>query len=73
MPWHQLIGTLLVALGVECLAYGGRMGHRLPKTWSGAPEEWLPEYRRILKRSLVIFGIGAVLILGGIAVFVWGS
>ena len=73
MLWHQLIGTVLVAIGVECLAYGGRMGRQLPQPWRSMPEEWLPEYRRILKRSLIVMGVGAAIVVGGIVSFVWGG
>ena len=71
--WQQLLGVGMVAFGLACLWSGGRMGRLLPKPWSGPPQEWLPESRRILKRSLVVLGVGAALTVAGIATFVWSG
>jgi hypothetical protein len=55
----------LLLLGGLCLWSGGRMGHLLPKPWSGAPRDWLPEHRRVLSRALAILCFGIVLVIGG--------
>ena len=68
---REWIGSGLLVVGVLCLWSGGWMGRLLPRPWSGAPDEWLPEYRRLVKRSLVTLGAGTVLALGGIACLVW--
>jgi len=67
---QQWIGVVIFILGMACLCSLGRMGRLLPKPWTGKPQQWLPEYRRILKRSLIILGLGALLLLVGITVFV---
>ena len=56
----------LLLVGGLCLWSGGRMGHLLRKPWSGAPREWLPETRRVMKRALAILGLGIILLIGGL-------
>lgn len=73
MTWQQWLGWAFMVLGLACIWSGGRMGRLLPKPWSGPPHQWLPEYRHILKRSLIILGVGAAMTLGGIACIAWGG
>lgn len=56
----------LLLIGGLCFWLGGRMGHRLPRPWSGAVHEWLPEYRRILRCAIPILCLGTVLTIGGL-------
>lgn len=71
MTTTQWMGGATLVLGIACLWSGGRMGRLLPKPWSGAPRDWLPESRAIIKRSLVVIRVGAVLIIASVASLLW--
>jgi hypothetical protein len=60
-------GVALVVPGLACLWSGVRMSRLLAKSWSGALDGWLPEYRRILKWSSAILATGALMTIAGIA------
>jgi len=45
-------------------------GTTVPRPWKGNPHEWLPEYRRILRLSLITLGAGVVLIVG-VTCLIW--
>lgn len=62
---QEWIGAAMLVLGIACLWAGGRMGALLPKPWNAPSESWLPESRRIFRRTGAVLTTGGILLMCG--------